>query len=121
MGFPAHEIVDPIQRPNRIIPLHHGADPNEIAKDQIWDQVIMRNFQNILDNYFQSQKPHLWITGHSLGGGTATVFTSMLLWRRTYQGICSSVANVDWDSVRVFLKRRAHVKIFNDQHMCTIL
>ncbi|RUS30441.1 Alpha/Beta hydrolase protein [Jimgerdemannia flammicorona] len=44
-----------------------------------------------LKRKFGKQIPHLWITGHSLGAATATIFTSMLLWKRTKRGRTSGI------------------------------
>ncbi|RUP51359.1 class 3-domain-containing protein [Jimgerdemannia flammicorona] len=52
-----------------------------------------------LKRQFGEQIPHLWITGHSLGAATATIFTSVLLWKRTKRGKISGIyGGVDIDS-----------------------
>ncbi|RUP44374.1 Alpha/Beta hydrolase protein [Jimgerdemannia flammicorona] len=55
-----------------------------------------------LKKIFEGKTPHLWITGHSLGAATATIFTSMLLWKKTKRGKISGFrGGVDIDSFKL--------------------
>jgi len=84
------EIVHPKESPDEDPMMSIGMDH--------WQQNFVPEFKRILDK-FENRRPHLWITGHSLGAGIATIFTSVLLWKRTSMGCNSPVKNLDWDSV----------------------
>ncbi|KAI8820644.1 Alpha/Beta hydrolase protein [Fimicolochytrium jonesii] len=65
--------------------------------DDFWGTSLLPHLWQIVKKFDGTPKPHLWITGHSLGAATASIFTAMILWRRSKVGANSPVENIEWD------------------------
>ncbi|KAJ3115133.1 hypothetical protein HDU96_001145 [Phlyctochytrium bullatum] len=65
--------------------------PRSLWNDCIYPHLLAMRSQ------FRRQTPNLWITGHSLGAATATIFSSTLLWKRSEIGMQSTVPTLNWD------------------------
>ncbi|RUP45368.1 Alpha/Beta hydrolase protein [Jimgerdemannia flammicorona] len=66
------------------------------SQHEFWETIMYPNLLAIKSR-FKGKQPDLWVSGHSLGAAAATVFTAMLLWRRSDHGKGSTVLNMDWD------------------------
>lgn len=62
-------------------PVGESVDLCGVCEEKFWEKIFLPNLTAIGD-YFENTKPNLWITGHSLGAATASVFTSVLLWHK---------------------------------------
>ncbi|RUP20378.1 hypothetical protein BC936DRAFT_139252 [Jimgerdemannia flammicorona] len=70
------------------------------AKEGSSGEMLMEvKFHYILDLFQGKHLPHLWITGHSLGAATASIFTSVLLWKRSLLGSNGGAQGLKLDSV----------------------
>jgi hypothetical protein len=67
-----------------------------VEPEGLWEKKLCPHLKAIYDSFPES-KPCLWVTGHSLGAAAATVFTSMMIWRRSPIGKSSPIRTVDWE------------------------
>ncbi|KAJ3206397.1 hypothetical protein HDU67_008215 [Dinochytrium kinnereticum] len=74
-------------------------DTNHIngCSRQMWTDCFYPHLVAIRSQFGRDVKPDFWVTGHSLGAATATIFSSTLLWKRTEVGRCATVPTMDWD------------------------
>lgn len=50
------------------IPLDDLYLPDELTADQFWSKVFIPAIKVVTQQFHNAEKPHLWISGHSLGG-----------------------------------------------------
>jgi len=86
-GFPEDDFAQSIKAADNPTCSHDGSNS--------WNNLLLPTFRKIRKE-FPDKKPHLWITGHSLGAALATVFTSTILWRDSQIGSNYPVPNMDW-------------------------
>ncbi|KAI8832874.1 class 3-domain-containing protein [Chytridium lagenaria] len=63
----------------------------------MWSDCLYPHLLAIRSQFPSGTKPNFWVTGHSLGAATATIFSSTLLWKRTQIGMNTTVPTMDWD------------------------
>ncbi|KAI9102720.1 hypothetical protein DFS34DRAFT_406956 [Phlyctochytrium arcticum] len=94
----------------RINALQHGisdimtrdADKNEkranrAVQHDFWVGCIYPHLMAIRSQFPPKQNPNMWITGHSLGAATATLFTASIVWRLCAAGHNSTVPHIFLD------------------------
>ncbi|RUS16943.1 hypothetical protein BC937DRAFT_90623 [Endogone sp. FLAS-F59071] len=61
-------------------PIGNSTELCGVCEEKFWEKLFLPNLMAIGKHF--RHKPNLWITGHSLGAATASVFTSVLLWHK---------------------------------------
>eukprot|EP01134_Creolimax_fragrantissima_P007360 CFRG7360T1 len=93
--------VPPFPRGNRCgEDMHKGEVPLFFALNNLLNDVILKDFSDARhqNRLSPSSKPQLWITGHSLGAATASVFTAIMLYTsRSALGQHHRQPSINWD------------------------